>query len=380
VQDKQNLLIPSPEAGRVASPSEGEEGTERERHSACIRDIKLHGKASKYLREALGNQKDHWLFGKSPYFDDRFFAYLRDKNRPKTDFKEILLVYPNMVELRPVNKITYPEKRSNPGRKGNVTEFSYKSRKNFIKRFCKIISEFRVWLDLTFADDVMQVKTVVEKKIVSNKALNRFRRVFLREYEDYGIVYKREWMKRKSGELIGDFVPHFHTFLACPSLSENELFDLAKGLARIWVEATKTEQTEKALSVAIHKNSYRLIADRDQAIKYATKYVTKPGEFQTDESIGRSWGTIGKIEIGKAEIMELTPAEAKVIRKQFSQEVPEKCASFRESLLIPESATFLIIKRSRTNEIIESVSDWLEQESMSFFDERIEESLERGMN
>ncbi len=59
--------------------------------------------------------------------------------------------------------------------------------------------------------------------------------------------------------------------------------------------------------MACHSKSYRLIESQKQAMIYASKYVVKSDAFHTDESIGRSWGTIGDIKIGTPKIVELTP-------------------------------------------------------------------------
>jgi len=138
--------------------------------TACISDIFLHKKNSV---KKLG-------------------YYISGKNALKTDFKEKLLIYPNMVEIRQTNPLK--QSGSKAGEKGEIIEFSKKSRREFIKFLCKIKDELIMWQDLTFADDVMQIKS--ERKDVSNKALNRFRRIVLQKYPSIKIVYKREWVPR----------------------------------------------------------------------------------------------------------------------------------------------------------------------------------------
>jgi hypothetical protein len=43
----------------------------------------------------------------------------------------------------------------------------------------------------------------------------------LDKYQSIKIVYKREWVPRKSGNLKGEHVPHFHMFKSVPDISED---------------------------------------------------------------------------------------------------------------------------------------------------------------
>ncbi|MGP8153960.1 MAG: hypothetical protein ACLQBQ_07460, partial [Smithella sp.] len=277
------------------SPSKGQE---KDGSTACIRDIFLHRKKSlKKLK-----------------------LYISGKSALKTDLKEKLLIYPNMVEIRQTNPLK--QSVNNAGEKGEIIEFSKKSRREFIKFLCKIKDKLNLWQDLTFADDVMQIKS--ERKEASNKALNRFRRIVLDKYPSIKIVYKREWEARKSGNLKGEYVPHFHMFMSVPNVDEDyELFNLASQLANRWVDCTRTKEIHKALSVALNSNSYRIIKSQKQALKYATKYITKPGENWADDSIGRSWGTIGKFDIAKPQEIEMTPAEMVHVRRRLRKIAPK---------------------------------------------------------
>jgi hypothetical protein len=258
------------------------ESTNFKAGNACISDIFLHRQNSvKELRR-----------------------YIRGKNAFNTEFKEKLRIFPNMIEIRQTNALIRLSSQGPVGKKSIIKEFSKKSRRDFIKFLCKIKDKLHLWQDITFADDVMQIKS--ERKEVSNKALNRFRRRVLEKYSSIKIVYKREWMPRKSGNLTGEHIPHFHMFISVPAVSEDyDISNLPIELARIWVDCTGTKEIEKSLSVALHSKSYRKINDEKHAIKYATKYVTKPGGNWTEESIGRSWGTIGKFDIAEPEEREM---------------------------------------------------------------------------
>lgn len=334
--------------GRGTAPTGSED--------ACISDIFLHRQNSaKELRR-----------------------YISGKNALNTEFKEKLRIFPNMIEIRPTNALTRPSGQGPVGKKGTITEFSKKSRRDFIKFLCKIKDKLNLWQDVTFADDVMQIKS--ERKEVSNKALNRFRRRVLDKYPSIKIVYKREWVPRKSGNLTGEHIPHFHMFISVPAVSEDyDISNLPIELARIWVDCTGTKEIEKSLSVALHPKSYRLINNQKHAIKYATKYITKPGGNWTDESIGRSWGKIGKFDIAEPEEREMTPAEMVHVKRLLRKTAPKK-HPIQKALREKETPTFLIIKDKTVNRIIEHTQKHLEDECWDYFNSCVPESNEDHPN
>jgi hypothetical protein len=271
-----------------------------------------------------------------------------------------------MVEIRQTNDLKQSRNKDSAGKKDIIKEFSRKSRREFIKLFCKMTDKLVLWQDVTFSDDVMQDK--LKRKEVSNKALNRFRRVVIEKYSAIKVAYKREWQPRKSGDLKGEHIPHFHMFMSVPDAREDdELIDLAIELARIWVDSTGTKEIEKAQRVAIHPKSYRIIKNQKQAIKYATKYITKPGGNWADESIGRSWGTIGKFNIAEPERREMTPEEMVSVKRRFRKIAPKK-HPIQKALRQKESPTFLIVNENTVNRIIEHTESQLENDCLDFFE------------
>lgn len=327
-------------SGRETRPEHTQEQIRKE-SSACIRDIFLH--------------RENRL--------KKIGSYIRGKKALKTDFKEKLKIYPNMVEIRQTN----PPKQSGnkSGTKDIIKEFSKKSRINFIKFFCTIEDELNLWQDLTFADDVMHKK--LERKDVSNTALNKFRRIVLEKYQHIKIAYKREWEPRKSKDLKGEYIPHFHMFMSVAYMNEkHDLFNLAKELARIWVKCTGTKEIKKAFDVALHHKSYRKIENKKQAIRYATKYVTKHGENWASESIGRSWGTIGTFNIAKPEEIEMTPDEMVQIRRRLRRLAPKR-HPIQKSLKQKETSTFLIVNKNTVDRIIEHTQKQLEDQCRDYF-------------
>ncbi|MGD1151915.1 MAG: hypothetical protein ABR911_03425 [Syntrophales bacterium] len=335
-------------------------------NTACISNIKLHSRKREYLFEGPSNYSGiEDRFSGEDY--KRLFSYIKSKKKLKTEYKEEIHIYPNMVEIKPTNKIQVPRRLRNFGRKGIVTEFSVRSRRNFIKYLCRVSGNFRLWQDFTFADDVMKERGIRERRDVLNQSMNRFRRIVKRTYPEMGIVYKKEWVRRKSGILEGLLVPHVHGFITFGKMKDDEVSELALNLAETWVNSTGTEEVEKALSVAQNAESYRIVVDQDMAIRYASKYVTKPGELKTEESIGRSWGVIGKVKVEKPEIKEMTPGEMKAFKKLLREVVPEN-HYLREQLEKEEQATFVIVTKERVDGYLESINEQFEEECSSFFE------------
>jgi len=318
--------------------------------TACIRDIFLHTE-ERHKKRLIEN-----------------FKQSRVQN--DNNCTEYLKVYPNMTEIRPKNTMKNTNFKRGGGRKKEITEFSRKSRRNFIKFLCKISEPVELWQDFTFADDIMTGKTTSQRRDISNKALNRFRRVIKNKYPSMWAIYKREWQSRKSGNLSGEYIPHFHMFIVEKNKSENfNYMLLALDLALIWVQCTKTAEFEKALRVARHPRSYRLIENQKHAMFYASKYVVKADEFKTDESIGRSWGTIGNIKTENPKIVELTYDEAVHYKRVARKTLHKRNKGLKKSLSNPEIPTFIIIKEETTDRIMKYVGDTLEWECLSFFAE-----------
>lgn len=321
----------------------------RKKHvtAACISNIFLHSQEErkKELRKVLNDF-------------DRIGKF-------KEDYRERSLIYPNMVEIKQVNRVgSHVTKGKNEGKRGKITEFSTTSRRNFIKKFCMLTDNPELWQDFTFADDVMEGQSIEEKRDVSNKTLNRLRRHIKEEYPESWVIYKREWEPRKSGKLKGECIPHFHAFIG--GINDDYL-ELAVNLAEKWVDYMGTAERQKALRVALHINSFRIIESQAQAMRYATKYVTKDNKLITDESIGRSWGTIGNVPFGDPLVIEMTHDEAVKLRRLFRKLVPKR-HYLQKQLREQEVSTFVIVKQETVLRYLEYIRADHEQEVMTFFE------------
>jgi hypothetical protein len=241
------------------------------------------------------------------------------------------------------------------GRKGEVVTFSRKSRRNLMIKLAEMKSAFEFWQDFTFADDVMQDLRIKERAKLSSKILKAFKLWLDREEYKIQGVWKREWRPRITGILQGQYVPHFHMLYSIEGISEKEYFELAKLFAQKWVEFTGTVEIDKALSVALHPKSYRLIKSRKQANLYVSdrKYISKYGEYISEESIGRNWGYIGNPEFAENETFYLNLSEMALLRRILKKFVRKNKARFRQMVVKRYSRFFVFIERSTVHRILE---------------------------
>jgi hypothetical protein len=241
------------------------------------------------------------------------------------------------------------------GRKGEVVTFSRKSRRNLMIKLAEMKSRFEFWQDFTFADDVMQDLTVKERAKFTSKVLKAFKLWLDREGYKIQGVWKREWRARITGILRGLYVPHFHMLYLMEGISETEYFKLAKLFAQKWVEFTGTRNYEKALQVAQHPKSYRLIKSRKQANMYVSdrKYISKYGEYVSEESIGRNWGYIGNPEFAENETFYMNLSEMALLRRIIRNFVRKGKKRFKQLIVKKYSRFFVFIERSTVHRILE---------------------------
>ena len=241
------------------------------------------------------------------------------------------------------------------GRKGQVVTFSRKSRRNLMIKLAEMKSRFEFWQDFTFADDVMQGLSVKERAKFTSKVLKAFKLWLDREGYKIKGVWKREWRARISGVLLGQYVPHFHVLYSIEGISEKEYFELAKLFAHKWVEFTGTNQYEKALAVATHRKSYRRIESRKQANVYVSdrKYISKYGEYVSEESIGRNWGYIGNPEFAENETFYMNLSEMALLRRILRNFVRKGKKRFKRLIVEKYSRFFVFIEKSTVHRILE---------------------------
>jgi hypothetical protein len=249
------------------------------------------------------------------------------------------------------------------GRKGPVVMFSRKSRRNLMIKLAEIKSPFEFWQDFTFADDIMEGLTVKERSIKTSKVLKAFKLWLERKGYKLQGVWKREWRARLTGFLQGQYVPHFHMLYSIKGFSEKDYFVLALLFAKKWVEFTGTKNYEKALQVAQHHKSYRLIKSRKQANLYVSdrKYISKYGEYISEASIGRNWGFLGEPEFAENEIFYLNLSEMVLLRRILRKFIKKDKKTFRRLIAEKYKRFFLFVERSTIHRILL----WIAQNQMN---------------
>jgi len=194
------------------------------------------------------------------------------------------------------------------GIRGKVQGFSKGARVRCMKWHHSLERYPRVWLDLTFADDVMAGKGLTERAKFSSHALNVWVTWATRHYPGFWGTWKREWEKRKTGSITGELCPHFHILLDWEGFTRECWEAFCLDLAVKWVQLTGTNDPS-AMRVATNEKSYRLVKDDDMAQVYVSKYQTKVQEIETEESLGHFWGKFGNPPLAEKRTITLTFAE-----------------------------------------------------------------------
>jgi len=280
---------------------------------------------------------------------------------------QFIQVFPGYTEVRNI-KLRARERgkgaRGGGGRKGAMHEFSWRSRWGMMKKVGRLKSPLPYWQDFTFADDVMSCSDGA-RAIYAHETKKRFLRMCKAEGIEINALWKREWKKRISGSLIGQYVPHYH-FLYNLGGKPPEF----EKLARLWVKATQTNQVVSALQVALHEKSYRLINSRRQAQKYVCEYLEKDEGFYSEESIGRSWGVVGNLEFSEGEQISVKESESILLKRCFRKiyrgyrknknmtiRLRNKFTEF--TMFVEESTIKRLIEETRLKEL----GEWFETET-----------------
>ncbi|MCK9391688.1 MAG: hypothetical protein M0Q01_09040 [Syntrophales bacterium] len=276
-----------------------------------------------------------------------------------SELDEHLKVYNGVTFIRNRAKQFYgePNFRGGMGKRGPVTSFSSKSRRNMQLRIAMIEEPLRFWQDFTFADDVMEGLSIKERAKVAAGCLRDFKQYLKRDGIDLHGVWKKEWKKRRSGRLQGQFVPHYHMVYYVKGMDQKAYLDLCIKIAVKWVEFTKTKDSSHALSVALHHKSYRFVGSLKKAAKYMSKYISKHEGFESTESIGRNWGLLGNPSIGDGNIVELTQYEMILFKRLLRKYAKRARKYFKVTLRAQYRKFFIYISRSTVIRILTWIRD-----------------------
>ncbi|MCH8243036.1 MAG: hypothetical protein IH897_10555, partial [Planctomycetes bacterium] len=155
-----------------------------------------------------------------------------------------------------------PDRSQGGGVRGNVATFSTASRKRMLELLARMDLEqvgFTCFVTLTYPER--------EGPPVAAEC-DRDRATFLkrigRSFEETSGIWRREWERRRSGEFLGHFYPHFHIlFFSLPFVQYDEINTMWRGvLAYDGYVRTEIQGIK----------SWR------QAMYYVSKYMAKPSD------------------------------------------------------------------------------------------------------
>lgn len=231
---------------------------------------------------------------------------------------KIFKIYPGMIEMKyKRNKQVIPGHiQGLQVAKGKIKGFSKKSRLNMIKYLCRIENDPQVLWHPTFPDDVFHEKTIDQKREYSSRVLHNLRKFIRNQKIDIQIIWKREWMPRQSGSIVGEVCPHFHMALYSSQGSDYIYEQLGKLIAR-FIKLSGSKDIHNMSAVNFDKKSYQTITEDDWR-EYQTKYQSKVAEIE-NENIGRSWGVIGKFKLSLGKEILLSTVQSKALKRLMRQ-------------------------------------------------------------
>jgi len=262
------------------------------------------------------------------------------------------------------------------GRRGEIVEFSRAARRRMIMRMASLKSYPRIFQGLTFADDMMEGKTILERAEYSSRVLKEWKRNLEKEFPGVWGIWKREWQQRKQGELKGQWVPHYHMTWDLPNLgNQGEEGDRWKyygfRAAEIWVQCSGTNNPDAhRINCMGGKKGlpYQLLDGKAKARAYVAKYCAKVQKIEGEEiegleekvhldlhSVGRFWGVIGKPEYGETEHLKVTDTERIWLSRILRKIVPKG----RTQRLMKAFVGFAFCSRETVKRILLWVQDGL---------------------
>ena len=245
---------------------------------------------------------------------------ISDLARSIQEFPYYVNFYDGLLEVKKRTASIPAGKRKNSEVKVRG-EIKGRSRKSSIRQMKCLAKSTPVslWIDQTLADDVVRGLSEEDRCKEMTKIRKRFnekiRRLQKKGKIKGGNMWTKEVQDRKSGELVGQLVPHLHNLLQFPEgTTETEMYNEFVMRQKEWVKATGTNDPA-ALKVALHKKSWRFIKNKKEAIVYVSKYTTKEGEKGHELLTGRCWGICRSWQIQKGRVVRLTKQEHDIFRR-----------------------------------------------------------------
>ena len=260
-----------------------------------------------------------------------------------------------------------------PSIRGKITSFSKKSRNRMIQRMASLTQVPNLWIDFTFADDVMSGKSVDDRAIFSSKCIDNLGKFLNKLFPGSWDLWRREYEDRKSGKLQGEECPHFHVLLHIQNLTVKNYVGIALKLLSYWVAMTGTRDPN-AMKVAMNPKSYRLIKDRKMAQVYVSKYVAKEEQHPLDDdaSLGRFWGSHGKLPVGQPEFEVLSDGEEMLLRRYIRRFVKKQRM---KNLVKSDSGFWILIQRHTVRRLIKFIKRQNEDDLTQFWENQAKTAI-----
>jgi len=244
-----------------------------------------------------------------------------------------LTMYADMFEVTQTCR-SPSDKPNNGSTRGTVTVFSRKSRKRMIEKFLKKREWKRVcFVTLTYTDEVFFGCKLSPSTV--KRDLDTLIKRFRRDNSEIELIWRIEWVERKSGDYIGQLAPHFHL------ITDGYMGDIAdyrREIGQDWYEILQSHDVDTRkprVDVQVAKN-------RRHAMYYLSKYVAK--ELSEDEeiicelfhnqeqSMGRHWGTTRSWNIERGERIELSEEQFIQLRRYIRNHSKRRNRKFSRQL------------------------------------------------
>lgn len=206
-------------------------------------------------------------------------------------------------------KLPGDELRKTYSTRGQITDFSRKSRKRMIDRLARKRNYSRpLFMTLTIPDEVWFGMDCTYERFQQH--LEAFLARLRRAYPDCSYTWRKERQDRKSGKHIGEIVPHLHLIL--DGIMDDVAY-LRKEMRRWWMEII----TDNNISILVKgcRIDLQVAKSRKHAYYYVSKYTAKMedvtiplenGDCQPVDSIGRIWGISTNWDTSESITVKLT--------------------------------------------------------------------------
>lgn len=213
--------------------------------------------------------------------------------------------------------------RGGGGIRGAVTGFSRASRKRMIEFMAKVRNTgSMMFLTMTYDD-----AGAAQNDDWHTACFEAFRRRFERQFPAWRAIWRKEHQARKSGELIGTFVPHYHLIVFTGGIYEGKALDELCEIFAAWGKEAWQEITGSTdanhLMYGFHCTPVR---SRRHAYSYVAKYVAKCEN--NGISTGRSWGRIGQFDTSASETFVLSEDEYIELRRLVKRWLKNRSPKF----------------------------------------------------